>query len=46
MNIAIIGARLSGKHTQAIKLANEYGWKIVDIEKIVCEKILAQRSWP
>lgn len=45
-NISLCGPHLSGKKTYAELLSKLYGWKIVDIEKIVSESLLDQKSWP
>jgi len=44
-NISICGPHLSGKKTYAELLNRFYGWKIVDIEKIIGEALLNQKSW-
>lgn len=36
-NVAIIGPRLSGKKTYGKKLAEEYGWRFVDVEGMIGE---------
>ncbi|KAL4506760.1 hypothetical protein ABPG72_001181 [Tetrahymena utriculariae] len=43
-NVAIIGPRLSGKKTYGKKLAQEYGWKFVDVEGIIGEVLKWQRQ--
>jgi len=35
----MLGAKGVGKHTQALNLSHTYGWKIVDFQEIVREKI-------
>lgn len=37
--VLMLGAKGSGKHTQAQLLSQTYGWKIVDFKKIVKQKI-------
>ena len=44
MNLAILGPRFSGVDQQARKLAELYGWTVVDVEKIVGDKIQWQRE--
>ncbi len=34
-NIALLGAHGTGKRTMAKRLAERYGWKIVDLDEIV-----------
>ena len=35
----MLGAKGVGKHTQAEKLSQLYGWRVVDFNKLVQEKI-------
>jgi adenylate/nucleoside-diphosphate kinase len=44
-NIAIVGPRQSGKKTLANIINELYKWKIIDIEKIITDKIVDQKSW-
>lgn len=44
-NISICGPHLSGKKTYAELLNKFYGWKIVDVEKIVEDALLEQKNW-
>jgi len=37
--ILMQGVRGSGKHTQAMKLSNIYGWRVVDFKELVRSKI-------
>lgn len=43
-SIAVVGARQSGKKSVARLLAETYGWKLVDIEGLVREKIGWQKG--
>jgi cytidylate kinase len=36
-NMAILGPKKSGKRTLANMLSSIYGWKVLDVEKIVQE---------
>lgn len=45
-NISICGPHLSGKKTFADQLRRLYGWKVLDVERIVAESILDQKNWP
>lgn len=37
--IALVGQRGAGKRTNAAELAKLYGWKVVDVEKLIKEKV-------
>ena len=43
-NVAVIGPALSGKKTFSLRLSEEYGWKLVDVQKIIGEVLIAQRQ--
>ena len=45
-NISICGPHLSGKKTYAELLSKCYGWKVVDVERLVGEALLTQKTWP
>lgn len=38
-NIALVGMKETGKKTYAKMLNEKYGWKIVDVEKIIGDKL-------
>jgi dephospho-CoA kinase len=38
-NVAIVGMKETGKKTYAKMLNEKYGWRIVDVEKIIGEKM-------
>jgi len=44
-NISLCGPHLSGKKTYAELLSKLYGWKIIDVEKIVGNALLEQKTW-
>lgn len=44
-NIAIVGMKETGKKTYAKMLNEKYGWTIVDVEKIIGEKIAEMKEW-
>ena len=43
--IAILGPRKSGKTTVAKMLEEKYGWKAIEMEQLICEKLKTMKNW-
>ena len=37
--VAIVGQKGAGKKTQAAELAKMYGWKVIDLEKMITQRL-------
>lgn len=44
-NVGIVGMSCTGKKTYANLLSEIYGWKVVDVEKIVGDAMEEQKNW-